>query len=206
MRLSNTLIYAMFIAAPSWATTIIGNLGSADAGEYFVCCRVSLGVGFTMNSGPDFTLDMAKATVIIANGAVFSAELYGTSGGNPVGPALVDFTSPGFVGGPGIQTIDLVPTSAFTLQASTTYWLVLTGGYEWRDTNGVPTGLFATDAGTREDSNLPPQNVVGPEHPLFEISGTAIGPAAGVPEPGTVGLVSLTLLGLLWARRRRITL
>jgi hypothetical protein len=207
MRLSNTLIYAMLIGAPSWATTIIGNLGTGDVSEFFVCCTNNVGVGFTMNSGTDYTLDSANVTVILPAGNVFSAQLFGTSGGNPVGPSLLDFLfPPGFVGGPAEQTINLTPNVPFTLTASTTYWLVLVGGFEWRTTNGVPAGLSATDAGTRFDSLHPPQTIVGPEHPLFEIDGTAISGTAGAPEPGTIGLVCLSLLGLFWVRRRRITL
>jgi hypothetical protein len=128
MRLSKTLIYAMLMSAPCWAGIVIGDIGTGDVGQISVCCAVSVGAGFTMNSGSDFTLDLAKAIVVLPAGNVFSAQLYGTNGGNPVGPSLVDFTSPGFVGGPAEQTIDLVPNAAFTLKASTTYWLVLKGG------------------------------------------------------------------------------
>jgi len=203
MRLSNALICGMLMGAHAWAGTIIGNLGSAETGAYSVCCSNNVGAGFTINAGIDYTLDLAKATVTIGTGAVFSAQLFGTSGGNPVGPALLTFLlDPGFVGGPAEQTINLTPNIPFTLKASTTYWLVLRGGFDWRNTNGVPTGPSATDAGTRFDSLQPPQTVVGPEHPLFEIDGTAIGQQAGVPEPTTIGLAGLGLLCLLWGRRR----
>jgi hypothetical protein len=204
MRLSNTLIYTMLMGAPVWASSIIGNLGTPDVGGIVVCCAVKVGVGFTMNSSTNFTLDSAKVTLAFSDlGSVFGAQLYGISGGNPVGPALVDFDfAAGTVRGTAAQTYNLIPLSAFTLTASTTYWLVLSGGYEWRDTNGVPTGSFATDAGTRIDNLLPPQTVVGPPHPLFEIDGTAIGPPAAVPEPATAGTAGLSLLGLLWVLRR----
>jgi len=57
----------------------------------------------------------------------FSADLFGDSGGAPTNPVLVSFADPLTFPIAGCSDYILTPTSAFSLQPSTTYWLRLRG-------------------------------------------------------------------------------
>ena len=90
---------------------------------------------------------------VINSSAVLTLGLYGSdSGGNPTGPELVGFTIPVLTD--GTTNITFLPSSAFTLLQSSTYWLVASGtsptpvGINWiTSAPGItPTGI-ATSVG-----------------------------------------------------------
>jgi hypothetical protein len=209
MRLFLTLGFTCLIAMPSQGAVIITNLGTATGGGFTVDNGFEGAAGFTMPAGTSYNLTSATVTLDTIGfrsitGNNIDIRLFGSSGGNPVGPPLVAFTHPADFSGNGIiPNITVTPVTPFTLQPSVTYWLTVrdtvdNGALAWANSSTAPTGI-ATSAGTRQQQASPPQTFIGC-CAVYQIDATAV--AAGVPEPSTVGLGMLGLCALLFAKRR----
>ena len=110
------------------------------------------------DNGLAYTLDSVTLRLRVTSGPFLGllVQLFGDSGGDPIGPALVTFTNPSFPH--GLANFVFVPDTSFTLQPSTTYWIAATGpgvlprsGFiAWSASSilGTPTGL-ASSAGYR---------------------------------------------------------
>jgi len=162
--------------------------------------------GFTLG-GTAFNLTSATVEFSAVGIAQFptsdiAADLYGGTGGpsgTPSGSPLVSFTIPAGTIAGGANDITMTPASPFTMQASTTYWLVMRadasvgGNLAVNSAANPATGPFATYAGMTQDGSLPPQTRQG-GNLMFAID--------GVPEPGSCCALALAC-GILVPRRRR---
>lgn len=199
---------ALAIATPALRAqeTLLSNLPSNDGGFGYVNSSTFRAVSFT-TSGTTFNItsatmrlvdyvsssDTAQLTIRINEGDAPSSSVYGS------------FTSPSS-GSDSPGNFVFTPTSAITLEANTTYWMVITSpnsgdAFAWERSNPVvtPTGPFvfgiqaiSYNSGTnwQEGSN-------GPHS--FAIVGEA------VPEPAAIALLGLGLAVFLFARRRPST-
>jgi len=183
----------------------IGSTIAASPGGF------SKAAGFTLPAGQPFSLDSVTLRLDRNDAdATMQLDLFGDSGGNPVGPPLVSFVIPPFP--VGVSDVTFFPATPFTLQPSTTYWLAATGssptqnGIEWlaSDPGITPTGI-ATSAGYRfNNTGVYPPTGVSMRLNTFQVNGTPAG--AVIPEPSTLvllGMGSVSLLGYRWQRRRR---
>lgn len=185
--------------ATAGPTLVIGNLPGNNNNLANIGEGLTADVGFTMGS-TSYTL--ADATLELRLGAPSSnaplLQLRADTSGSP-GAVLETFTTPGSLP-TGDNPITFTPSTPFTLQANTSYFLYLTSStttgafYNWLGSNPVvnPTGPGATYlAGS-----------ASPTGPLsFQVDGTVV---AAVPEPSTlVGACIATLAGAgaLWRRR-----
>ncbi len=214
MRISLAISLSLF-ALPLWGTVIISTLPQTS-GEVSADGNLEVGAGFTMPAGQSYNLTSitvvlgARSLFIVVPGSDVHTQLFGTSAGNPVGPALVTFTPPAsnialFTTAP----YTLTPLSPFVLHPNTTYWIVLGdktdfsagGGFFWSQ-GGVVTGL-ASNAGARQGNTDPPQSVVGANVSAvaYQVDGVATAAETGAPEPATLGGVALGLFAVLTRKR-----
>jgi hypothetical protein len=210
MRLLLALV-ALSAASSAWGSVILtaypqsANGGSTLNGTP----PINVAGGFTMG-GTASPLTSAKVqfgAVGIAQFAtsLVSADLYGGTGGatgTPTGSPLVSFViPPGTIAG-GATDVTMTPASPFTLQASTSYWLVMhadpsvAGNLSVNTAPNPAAGAFATYSGFTQDGSLPPQSLTG-ANLLFEINGTP------VPEPGAGCTIALSSALLIRRRRGR---
>lgn len=195
-------------ARPAAAQTIIGNFpptnDSSSSADLDTLRYKAL--GFTIGATA-YTLTGVRLRLDTKNENTGIVELRNDSGGvDPGASVVVGFNNPS--PGEGVGTYTFTPTSAFTLQANTKYWLVVRGttdtGWDWRGSSpGVtPTGPGATFGGNRFSTNggssWSSSSIVN----SFEILGT-IGDASAVPEPSAalLFLPALAVVGLI--RRHR---
>jgi hypothetical protein len=197
---------------------VIGNLPQANDGASSTVAALggmyAKAVGFTMGAN---SLDLDSVTLRLKEQAGFEStlrvQLYGGTT-NPTGPVLASFNIPSI---PTVATdVSFTPTSQVVLQASTSYWLYVTGssntldGIIWyaSDPGNVLAGV-ATSLGNRFTTTgaapaaLLPSSVTN----SFQILGQAeAGPLPGVPEPpawipaATAVLAGLACAG--WRQRR----
>ena len=135
-------------AVPASAATVLSNAGSPASNSHNVALGGTIyASGFTVPAGPDYQLNSATLSLArwINIGASATANLYSDSSGSPgslvvsLGSASPSSTSFG----------NYTFTGSTTLNAGSTYWLVVTGtNLKIRRATAVPTGVF-TDAGTR---------------------------------------------------------
>lgn len=169
---------------------------------------INVAAGFTLG-GTAFNLTSATVEFSAVGIAQFStsqiaADLYGGTGGptgTPSGSPLVAFTIPAGTIAGNVNDITMTPASPFTLQAATTYWLVMRASASVNGNLGVnsaanaATGPFATYVGMTQDGSLPPLTRQG-GNLMFAIDGT-------LPEPGAAGALALPCGVLaLWRCRR----
>jgi hypothetical protein len=226
VRLSRVLSCVLVLAPISWASTIITSYPNGNGFAFFLGDTSSpasgqrLAAGFTMGAQSfdldSVTIGLAFTGIATFPGSILDAAIYADGGGSPADPAgsaLVLFQPPsgllqGTTSPNGFNDYTLLPESSFTLQASTRYWLVVIaaddGNLGWQETSSGPTGAFATDLGTRTGPGGGLPSNVNAASLLYQVNGTPV--STGVPEPGTVGLLSLGCSGLLLWRRFRVIL
>ena len=171
------------------------------------------GMGFTMG-GAAFDLNSVSLRMCFATGADVCTGIAGASLGIPVlrlfsdngglpGSELLTFTNPAF--GLGYADYTFLAPSAFTLQANTSYWLVLhssnDGEFTWEANNPqtTPSGAFAIHLGSlfgAAGAPTPPTVGSGILN-IYSLDGTAV-----VPEPSTI-LLSIVGLGVIAGIRLR---
>jgi hypothetical protein len=230
MRKTSALAAILLFGLPCLATTII----SSDPGGDLAANPVSENGTFTINGTPlisasaGFTMgstsfDLTSVLVeLLAVGigqfdsSVVVADLFGGTSSNPSGSSLVSLTpASGTISGDE-YVLSLTPASAFTLDAATTYWLVLSavssvgGNLGWDSGASAASGSFATYVGGRQSVGSSPATGVNGANYIFEVNGTEVGADVGgdeVPEPRAVSamLMGLFLLGGWMRRRSRAT-
>lgn len=182
------------VAAPSYALTF-GNLPGNDASATANVNNTRIkGVSFTLPSGQDYTLD----NVILRlrnyeNGDVPVVQIRNDVGSvNPGATVLAALANPS-PQGTGIFNYTFTPSSSFTFQAATKYWLYVTGSagsYDWMASSPAvtPTGFanfgefaFSSNGG----SSFSPSNV---GFNSFEINATPVSAAVPFEFNSLIGL------------------
>jgi hypothetical protein len=206
MRLFAALLGSSLLALPASAETIISSYPAVDDGGRTLGFLDDLAVGFTIGSTAQ---NLGSATIRLSGVSGFDqidtstiqASLYGGTAANPANPVLVTFTpAPGIISEPALDLV-LTPTSTFTLDASTTYWLVVeapsvTKDLSWKTALIPATGTLAAYVGARSGSSAPPTNEFS-GNLIFAIDTTV------VPEPGTLSLTGVAFGSLSLMRRSR---
>ncbi|MBV8130878.1 MAG: PEP-CTERM sorting domain-containing protein [Planctomycetaceae bacterium] len=182
-------------AIPSRADLVIGNLPGNDNNFSVIGQGFTAAMGFTMGSS-SYALTDAKLVLALTDPSSNAPllQLQNNVSGAP-GTSLLTFTNPSLSA--GTATYTFAPSTAFTLQSNTTYWLDLTssnangGPFFWLGNNpgSTPTGSGATFFGTTN-------GVLN----SFQVDGVL------VPEPSTLFIVVATapLSGLgFWCFKRR---
>ncbi|MEM1059204.1 MAG: PEP-CTERM sorting domain-containing protein [Verrucomicrobiota bacterium] len=171
-------------------------------------------VAFTMPVGTDYFVDSIDLRLFFADNndldnSTVSLSLWGNSGSNDPDSQLVDFTNPTFSAG-STATFSFVPSTTFTLEADTSYWLVLTNSatnnaeVSWRTTSSASffSSSIGATAGAGGNTALfgsgSPDTWTGASSVInsFTVNATV------VPEPAS-GALLLGGLSFLALRRRR---
>ncbi len=167
---------------PAVTVTVIGNVNGNE--NTFIPLdngRVAA-VGWTMPHGANYHVSYVRLKLDMDSGEGDSVlvRLFRDSGGNPSTQVLA-FNAPVLppeTGTPALTTF--TPTTFFTMQGDSTYWLVVynqgSGSVEW--TIGTPTvtpssGLGATFVAAKVDAGIAPAPPTTPvaEVPQFSIVG-----------------------------------
>ncbi len=206
-RVAPALLACSLCASAASADLILGNYPPTnDTGTTASVTDLrQKALSFAMPAGSDYTISSVTLRLgnYITPGDVAILEIRDHTG-SPTAPGanvVGSFTAPSSAAA-AISDFVFTPSGTITLQAGTSYWIVLYGGaspstFDWRGSSPsvTPTGiatyggqsLFTTNAGTSW-SNSATINT-------FQIDGVV------VPAPAGAGV--LVLGGLLAARRRR---
>lgn len=190
---------ALAILGSASAATVVSNFGEIGSGGLTITSGFASGQALsTPATGPGWTLDSLTFTLReTATGGSMTVALYSDASGDP-GSLLATLTGASPSGGT-FTDYTYIPTSSFTLNPNSTYFVVLSAtspsDYEWLETNTAESGdpgWTIADISRRDVGGTPFNG-----SPLrMEVNATA------VPEPSGV-LLSLAGLGSLVIRRRR---
>ena len=193
------------------AGVIIGSttiLDSAYAANASIARPGWMAVGFTMGAT---AYVLTGARVEIQNqgpksGSPFSAALWSNNGGVP-GTDLLDFSFSATN-----SHIDLTAPSPFTLDAGTSYWVMVVGSGQqlrWQNTSQTPQGPGGVYLGIEQSpqgvGSAPGANPIAGiasvpgTPPFFEVDGDPVNSSS--PEPGSMTLLATALAALLAVRR-----
>jgi hypothetical protein len=214
LKCLTALALGVFLSAEAPGGVVIGDIPSSNNGGAFISGTTGVAQGFRMTgnySNLSTTFELVNSAAASLPGSGLGIGLYQDSGNFPTGSALVTFNL-----GTAIATGDAVYTaaannSAFQLNASTTYWLILNypaaTDLSWvTETAVTPSGPGATNVGQRNTGTMSSSTQVAPNgfsvttltpnfSTKFEVDGTPVVVGA-VPEPGTVLLAALGLCGI----------
>lgn len=133
-------------ATPSYASGFFGNLTSNDTNITFLNTTTIKAVSFTLPTGKNYSL--SSVILRLSNYEPGDTPVLtirnDTGGSNPGSTVLASFTNPTPLGAANFN-YTFNPSSAFTFQAGTKYWLNLgisAGSMSWRHSNPsvTPTG------------------------------------------------------------------
>jgi len=186
------LIIAAGLAAVSCganAITISDNLGNALASTEFVGEDTWVAAEFATDGTP-YTLSSITLLLDTEILATARLDLYADSGSKPgtllgtlISPSIPSTLLPAVFGGNGIA-----------LQPNSLYWAVLSapsGGFAWgwtASSSGTGAGFLHTWGATDDAGASWFTSDIEPL--LMNVSATGLGPADGVPEPGSFGLLA----------------
>ena len=216
MKLSKTGLVAIAALAASaslsQAVVLISSIGTTDGSATTIGIGVRSGkaMNFVMAAGDDYSFDSARLSLSGAtltelnnlNIGLWSNE----TGTTPIASELVSLSYAGTSSG---NIYDFTPDSSFTLEAETTYWLVLerydeTGSVAWESFTEPATGTIASStarifpSGSGQTADPVTWQTTSGVFNAVEINGTVI------PEPGAYALLAgLTGLSFVMLRRRR---
>jgi hypothetical protein len=202
LKLRSAYAFAVAASAAAFfgranADVIVSNLADATGGAESVEGNDAQIVAQEFVTGSlSETLGDVIVHVGFASGTlVAQGELTANNGGT-IG---ADLTSLSFPASPVSGDVTLTPTSQITLAANTGYWVILSAGtgsadYAWNYTNtsssSLPNDAVSTDGGSMFFYNQNPGTV------QLEID------SATVPEPASLGILTISGIALLRRRRR----
>jgi hypothetical protein len=193
--------------------------GLTDTGglPIFACCALGFraAVGFSVAAGTSYTLDDISVVLRSDGNAAspLTALLYQDVGGNPGGAPVADLSRVICPCGNGEEfSYTLTPSSAFTLNPSTTYWLVLSAvpansrNIQWKATQDAnPYSGVLTYAGSRQGSGVSIPTDPTIQKLIFAVDGSAQNSAAATPEPQSAMLIGFGIIAISGiATRRRL--
>ncbi len=155
------------------AAIVISNLPAPDQSAVNLVpgSQESFAMGFTIGSTA-YALESVALRLFVFNPAQTEIELMLMSNSLQDNPdqTLVDFQIPSLQS--GLTTLELFPTSPFTLEAATTYWLTLRNTAATPNTTQIqwilsdePTGTGASHLGSRYQSGgFPPTGIDNKKH------------------------------------------
>lgn len=199
-----------FASSNSQATDIFGNYPGNDGTVTSLSAGRAKALSFTMNSSSSLG-SMVLRLRDIDPLAVINVQMMNDTGGiDPGTTVLANFTTPAFQGS-GIFDYNFNPTTPFTLQSGTTYWLQVAyvsgtelGNTGWTASSPslTPTGPLATYNGQRFSTNSGASWTSSSIINTFKLDSTIL----PVPEPSTyaLGAIATGVLGFMTRRRRRL--
>ncbi len=203
-------VVALSTAMPSAsarAGLILGNLSGNDLNAFSLYDTSRKAVSFTMGT-QSYVLDDAVLRLNYGTGSPIVELRDDVGGSSPGNTVLATFTTPG-AGGGGIQDYTFTPTSAFTLAASTKYWLYVYGSgvgfgqaaFWYRSSaNDAPAGPGATfDIYSDTNNGGFSWNTNSSTFNKFELHGTPV----AVPEPSSMWFAAVAVGAAPRLRRRR---
>jgi hypothetical protein len=213
----------MLAGTASWGTTIITDLppNSSPNGQASIAGSNANAQGFTTDAN-SYTLTDVQVMLINTSGSTLAEntltiDLFADGGGQPTGSALVSFTgsaSNSFGTGTGTYTI---AAPSFTLDASTTYWVVFNAaalsGTDLETVGTLNNGTFvsngATPAGSETASNFTGSGTASWSanglNQMYAVDATLVvetPPSTGTPEPSTIAYLVGGIAALGAARKR----
>jgi hypothetical protein len=203
-KLAALIIGGAFVTAGLYGGTIISDLSAgplSSAVDFSPPAQV--GTQFTMGStsfdNVSFTLGLLAVGARSLGPVDVTVWIYGGDTSSPSGSALLTIAPTGNFNG-SLNTYVYTAPVDFTLDANTTYWIVAQSVQNQEGwvtfSNFQPTGPFATApmGYNRSSSGLPTSIFSSTDTVAYQVDGTAVVAASGVPEPSTFGLVSIAAL------------
>jgi hypothetical protein len=218
-RRRSLLLIFLALGSTASAETVIGNFPPTNdsaltcvANIYSSC---STAAGFTMPAGSALRLDSVTLRLDIQADPIeteLTVRLFGDESG-PTGSPLLTLNSPSFAFGEG--NFVFTPGVPFTLEPSTTYWIVARGGtigtifedpyVAWLASNpGIAPSGLATSAGYRADaSGVYPPTTPSSVLNTYLVEGTPVGPAVPALGPLALGALATLLLAITLVLQHR---
>jgi len=213
------LLAGLLATSTTWASNLLftgtpptlgDGVGPGQVTNIFTCCGLtrSGAVGFSVAAGTAYSLDDIQVLLISdGNGpSPLSAFLYADVAGNPGGAPLADLSRSITVPAALVPPITLTPSSPFTLNPSTTYWLVLnvipanSRNISWQGTSDAnPYSGVLSYVGSKFSDTAALPAATTSSNLIFSVDGTAL--EASSPEPGTILLLALGLGSFFLLRR-----